>query len=211
MGKIISLIAIIVIIVLLLIAGLSVGIFLADRGRTEAVDGNQTEQTGTENNNEQPGEINPEEPTTSTDSENGEEGDTTDTNTETPDDEQDVEGTDNDTTTNTEITTGTDVNEVGETTITRVEEQEKLVSKDFWDWWTPMAVEVASITADINVEKPELVVKKSVMTETGSDELTYAGQELTYIITVEKIIIIKNLYNLGGNYILRTIIKLGLK
>ena len=37
-----TIIAIVAIIVLLFIAGLSVGIFLADKGRTEAVDGNQT-------------------------------------------------------------------------------------------------------------------------------------------------------------------------
>ena len=41
-----TIIAIVAIIVLLFIAGLSVGIFLADKGRTEAVDGNQTVAEG---------------------------------------------------------------------------------------------------------------------------------------------------------------------
>ena len=49
-----TIIAIAIVIVLLFIAGLSVGIFLADKGRTEAVDGNQSigeSQTTEENKN----------------------------------------------------------------------------------------------------------------------------------------------------------------
>ena len=48
-----TIIAIAIVIVLLFIAGLSVGIFLADKGSTEAVDGNQStgeSQTTTEEN-----------------------------------------------------------------------------------------------------------------------------------------------------------------
>ena len=47
-----TIIAIVTVIVLLFIAGLSVGIFLADKGRTEAVDGSQSSsetQTAEEN------------------------------------------------------------------------------------------------------------------------------------------------------------------
>ena len=61
-----TIIAIAIVIVLLFIAGLSVGIFLADKGSTEAVDRNQStgeSQTTEENKNETTEETNNEETT----------------------------------------------------------------------------------------------------------------------------------------------------
>ena len=61
-----TIIAIAIVIVLLFIAGLSVGIFLADKGSTEAVDRNQStgeSQTTEENKNEKTEETNNEETT----------------------------------------------------------------------------------------------------------------------------------------------------
>lgn len=184
-----TIIAIVTIIVLLFIAGLSVGIFLADKGKTEAVDGNQTSQTestsqgeGNNEQNENPVAENPENQNGEGEQNNGEQNVNTPDNTgetqannetannETNNNEQQNNAVENNgTTANTEVTTGINVNDVGETTITRVEEQEKLVSKDFWDWWTPINVAVASTTANINAENPDLVVKKSVITQTGTD------------------------------------------
>ncbi len=193
-----TIIAIVTIIVLLLIAGLSIGIFLADQGETEAVDGNQVvdqNQTGDDNqvvdgsqtdgdNEEQPGDNEQEEPSEpgTTDGEEGTEPDA-----ETPGNDETQTPGDNNATgnDNTQVTTGTDVNDVGETTITRVEEEERLVSRDYWDWWTPTSVAVASTVANLNVEAPDLDVQKSVISETGSENLVYAGNELTYQITVK--------------------------
>lgn len=187
-----NIIAIIAIIVLLFIAGLSVGIFLADKGKTEAVDENTTVQTEPRNpdanNNEQPGNTDPENPTTDPDFSGVEGNENTNTteNTEptAPGNNGNVEGTVNNGATNTGVTTGTDVNNVGETTITRVEEQEKLVSRDYWDWWTPIDVAVASTVANLDITTPDLTVKKSVITKTGDENLTYVGQDITYVIEV---------------------------
>ena len=187
-----TIIAIVTIIILLLIAGLSIGIFLADQGETEAVDGNQVvdqNQTGDGsqadgNQDEQPGNTEQEGNPSESGTTDGEE--TTEPDAETPEDNTDGTQTPGNATgnDNTQITTGTDVNEVGETTITRVEEEERLVSRDYWDWWTPTSVAVASTVANLNVEAPDLTVEKTVISETGSGNLVYAGNELTYQITV---------------------------
>lgn len=83
---------------------------------------------------------------------------------------------------NAGVTTNTGVNNIGETTIERVEEQERLVSKASWDWWKPMTF--ALTKSNVNVDEPELSVKKSVITETGDSKLVYAGQDMTYVIAV---------------------------
>lgn len=74
------------------------------------------------------------------------------------------------------------MNYVGETTITRVEEQERLVSKDFWDWWKPVEVEIMPTVIGVNV--PEITVKKVAITGGGGDQLVYEGQDITYVIAV---------------------------
>ena len=193
-----TIIAIVTIIILLLIAGLSIGIFLADQGETEAVDGNQVvdqNQVGdgnqvvdgsqTDGNNEEEPGNTEQEDSTEPGTTDGEEG--TEPDAETPGNDETQTPGDNNATgnDNTQVTTGTDVNDVGETTITRVEEEERLVSRDYWDWWTPTSVAVASTVANLNVEAPDLDVQKSVISETGSENLVYAGNELTYQITVK--------------------------
>ena len=204
-----NIIAIIAIVVLLFIAGLSVGIFLYDSGETEAVDGNQIvdeNQNNDENqvdgsqvegndqsseDNEQSENIDSQEPVENPDA--GDENITTSDNqvadgTENNNAENNDEIVDNETTNNDEVvnnvgvTTDTNVNDVGETTITRVEEQERLVSKDFWDWWKPVEVEI--IPTAIGVKVPQITVKKAAITGVGGDELVYAGQDITYVIAV---------------------------
>ena len=193
-----TIIAIVTIIILLLIAGLSIGIFLADQGETEAVDGNQVvdqNQVGdgnqvvdgsqTDGNNEEEPGNTEQEDSTEPGTTDGEEGTEPDAETPGTDETQtpgDNNATGND---NTQVTTGTDVNDVGETTITRVEEEERLVSRDYWDWWTPTSVAVASTVANLNVEAPDLDVEKYVeYTGTGSSNLVYAGEDITYVIAI---------------------------
>ena len=175
-----KIIAIVSIIVLLFAAGISVGVFLYGRGETEATEGNQTteqdqvtdgnqfaEGTPAEDNNEN--ETTPEtgDEETTLPGEGGnvadaEEDETVENDRENADNE--VVNNDNETvnTTTPGVTTGTNVNEVGETTITRVEEQERLISKGFWDWWQPMAVEITP--TEVGVEIPQITVKKAVIT-----------------------------------------------
>ena len=76
------------------------------------------------------------------------------------------------------------VNSVGETTVTRIEERDKLVSKDYWDWWTPVSFQITETSANLSIEKPNLEIKKSVISKTGSENLVFAGEELTYEITI---------------------------
>lgn len=187
-------IGIITIIVLLFAAGISVGVFLYGRGETEAVNGSQTtDQNQADDENQvsegtQNGE-NSEEQTT--DSEDGEE------NTTVPD-EEDVEQTENNdsennenvnnqgvninTVNNNQITTNTNVDEAGETTISRVEEQERLVSEDFLDWWQPMQVAIDPTIFGIN--RPQITVEKSAITGFGEDKVVYVGEGITYVIKV---------------------------
>ena len=79
---------------------------------------------------------------------------------------------------------GTSLNAVGETTVTRVEEQEKLVSKEYWDWWTPLNNVATATLTNMNIEETQLEVNKTVTTETGSNNLVYAGEEVTYEINI---------------------------
>ena len=191
-----TIIAIIAIIILLIIAGFSVGLFLADKGSTEAVDGGetvgQTEEPGEdaqtpvdeENNDgeQQPGEQEPEEPTTP--EQPGEETPEAPVDNEEQPENPNEQQAGNAGETNTEITTGTDVNEVGETTVTRVEEVEREVSRNYWDWWTPASVVVASTTANIDATTPNFDVIKETITEAG-ENVVYAGEKITYKITVK--------------------------
>ena len=79
---------------------------------------------------------------------------------------------------------GTSLNEVGETTVTRVEEQEKLVSKEYWDWWVPLKNTSTPTLTNLGVEKTNIEINKIVKTETGSNSLVYAGEEIVYEIAI---------------------------
>ena len=220
-----TIIAIVTVIVLLFIAGLSVGIFLADKGSTEAVDGNQSSsetQTAEENkaNDVQKSDENKAEENKTTEDNNqnvADNAETTNNNENVADNTATTNNNgnaadntaannngnvaDNTATTNNNgnainnpaannnaenVTTNTDVNQVGETTITRVEEQEKLVSRDFWDWWTPSSViAVNSAVADkIIPQTPDFTVEKTATTGVGEDKLVYANKNITYTIKV---------------------------
>ena len=196
-------ISIVTIIELLFATGISVGVFLYGRGESAAVDGSQVQGTtdgnqGTDGNqstdgteetpagegNEQTGET--ENPTTNLDEGNQAEPDTGNVG------GNDDETVDNDNVAgnagnpgnagNQNVTTDTNVDEVGETTITRVEEQEKLISEAFWDWWQPMKVAVTP--TNIGVQIPQITVKKAAITGVGEDQFIYAGQDITYVIAV---------------------------
>lgn len=220
-----TIIAIVTVIVLLFIAGLSVGIFLADKGSTEAVDGNQSSsetQTAEENkaNDVQKSDENKAEENKTTEDNNqnvADNAETTNNNENVADDTTTTNNNgnaadntaannsenvaDNTATTNNNgnainnpaannnaenVTTNTDVNQVGETTITRVEEQEKLVSRDFWDWWTPSSVIAGnSAVADkIIPQTPDFTVEKTATTGVSEDKLVYANKNITYTIKV---------------------------
>ena len=202
-----TIIAIAIVIVLLFIAGLSVGIFLADKGRTEAVDGNQsigesqtTEENKNSDENKSNGDQNANENKTGENNvvDNNENNQVTENNT--VDNNKNNQVTGNNTVANNEnnqvtennsdnangVTTNTNINEVGETTITRVEEQEKLVSRDFWDWWTPSTV-VASgsaVAERLIPQTPDFTVEKTATTGVGEDKLVYANKNITYTIKV---------------------------
>ena len=229
-----TIIAIVAVIVLLFIASISVGIFLADKGSSEAVDGNQiadvnqntdANNTNTESpknddnnannenkqneniqaeNNNQTGENNATPDNTTTEPNTGvQNNETTPNNNGTvANNNANNNGTtnnvtnnvtanngnvNNNATNNAEITTGTDVNEVGETTVTRVEEEEKLVSKDFWDWWTPASVlaSASSAVSDTIVPTtPDFTAEKVATTGVGENKLVYANKDITYTIKV---------------------------
>ena len=202
-----TIIAIAIVIVLLFIAGLSVGIFLADKGRTEAVDGNQSigeSQTTDENKNSDENKANDDQNANENKTgennvvDNNENNQVTENNT--VDNNKNNQVTGNNTVANNEnnqvtennsdnangVTTNTNINEVGETTITRVEEQEKLVSRDFWDWWTPSTV-VASgsaVAERLIPQTPDFTVEKTATTGVGEDKLVYANKNITYTIKV---------------------------
>ena len=220
-----TIIAIVTVIVLLFIAGLSVGIFLADKGSTEAVDGNQSSsetQTAEENkaNDVQKSDENKAEENKTTEDNNqnvADNAETTNNNENVADNTATTNNNgnaadntaannngnvaDNTATTNNNgnainnpaannnaenVTTNTDVNQVGETTITRVEEQERLVSRDFWDWWTPSSVIAGnSAVADkIIPQTPDFTVEKTATTGVSEDKLVYANKNITYTIKV---------------------------
>ena len=203
-----TIIAIAIVIVLLFIAGLSVGIFLADKGSTEAVDGNQstgesqttTEENKNANENKANDDQNANENKTGENNavDNNENNQVTENNT--VDNNRNNQVTGNNTVANNEnnqvtennrdnangVTTNTNINEVGETTITRVEEQEKLVSRDFWNWWIPSTV-VASgseVAERLIPQTPDFTVEKTATTGVGEDKLVYANKNITYTIKV---------------------------
>ena len=210
-----TIVAIVIAIVLLFVASLSVGIFLANRGDAEAAGGNQISDVNqTENNNQNTSSDNNQAPnqntnteSNNTDSNNTENNNTENNNPETPitdgnagtvvdsnettNNNTNNNGTVNNAGNNTEnrtnnntagVTTDANVNQVGETTVTRVEEREKLVSRAYWDWWKPMTV--ALTKSNVGVNQPELSVKKKVITEVAGNKFVYAGQEMTYVIAV---------------------------
>ena len=231
-----TIIAIVTIIVLLLVASISVGVFLADKGKTEAAESSQTaekidndkkedngnsedqsvqnsdnqvresQEQNTDGNNEQTQNsdnqtANNENNSTTNNTANNTSNSVATSNNQTTRNNTTNNKTNNKTNNNTTstsntqtpantgksnngATTGTNVNEVGETTITRVEEgEEKVVAKKFWDWWNPMSVVVASTTANINAEKPNISVEKSATTKAG-ENLVYAGEQIKYTINV---------------------------
>ena len=212
-----TIVAIVIAIVLLFVASLSVGIFLANRGDAEAAGGNQISDVNqTENNNQNTSSDNNQAPdqntnieNNNTDSNNTENNNTENNNPETPNTDGNS-GTvvdnnettnnntnNNDTVNNAEnntenrtnnntagVTTDANVNQVGETTVTRVEERERLVSRDYWDWWTPTSVAVASTATRLSPTTPDITVEKTAMTEAGKN-VVYAGQKITYTITVK--------------------------
>ena len=227
-----TIIAIVTIIVLLLVASISVGVFLADKGKTEAAESSQTaekidndkkedngnsedqsvqnsdnqaresQEQNTDGNNEQTQNsdnqtANDENNNTTNNTANNTSNSVATSNNQTTRNNITNNKTNNNTTStsstqtpastgksNNGATTGTNINEVGETTITRVEEgEEKVVAKKFWDWWNPMSVVVASTTANINAEKPNISVEKSATTKAG-ENLVYAGEQIKYTINV---------------------------
>lgn len=187
-------IAIVTIIVLLFVAGISVGVFLYSRGTTQAADGNQ------ENEQNQVADGNQEIEGTLADGKNPITQQETGDEEITPPDDGTVDGANdnenannevtnnnagnanNQATNNNGVTTDTNVDEVEETTITRVEEQERLISKDFWDWWHPMTVAVKP--TEVGVKIPQISVKKAAITQVGDGKLVYIGQDITYVIAV---------------------------
>ena len=207
-----AIIGIATIIILLFIAGLSVGIFLADKGKTEAADNSeiaenrvenenkdnngqnedssvQNSDNQVENNNQTPNTEgnqteNDNQPANNNTTNNNTTNNNANNNNENNNIANNTQTTGNNGTTNKGVTTGTNVNEVGETTITRIEEgEEKVVAKKFWDWWNPMSVVVASTTANLDAEKTEIIVEKSATTEAG-ENLVYAGEQIKYTINV---------------------------
>ena len=212
-----TIVAIVIAIVLLFVASLSVGIFLANRGDAEAAGGNQISDVNqTENNNQNTSSDNNQAPdqntnieNNNTDSNNTENNNTENNNPETPNTDGNAgtvvdnnkttnnntnnNGTVNNAENNTEnrtnnntagVTTDANVNQVGETTVTRVEERERLVSRDYWDWWTPTTVAVASTATRLAPTTPDITVEKVATTEAGKN-VVYAGQKITYTITVK--------------------------
>ena len=212
-----TIVAIVIAIVLLFVASLSVGIFLANRGDAEAAGGNQISDVNqTENNNQNTSSDNNQAPdqntnieNNNTNSNNTENNNTENNNPETPitdgnagtvvnnnettNNNTNNNGTVNNAGNNTEnrtnnntagVTTDANVNQVGETTVTRVEERERLVSRDYWDWWTPTTVAVASTATRLAPTTPDITVEKVATTEAGKN-VVYAGQKITYTIIVK--------------------------
>ena len=74
-----------------------------------------------------------------------------------------------------------------EAVVERVEKVEKLVSREYWDWWTwvdTTSVSNSATLTNISVQKPNIEVHKPVITTTGSNNLVYAGEEITYEISI---------------------------
>ena len=192
-----TIIAIIIAIILLFVASLSVGIFLANKGDTEAAGGNQisdgnqisvgnriednNQNTNTENNNSETPSDNINNSTVADNS-----NETTNNNNTVNDTSDNVENNTTNRTNNSTsgVTTKRDTSQVGETTLTRVEEKERVVSRDYWDWWTPTSVAVVSTATKLVPTLPEIVVEKVATTEAGKN-VVYAGQKITYTITVK--------------------------
>lgn len=180
-----KLIAIIAIIVLLFAAGISVGVFLYGRAETQATDGNQTTEETQTDTNPTPDLQNPDEEDTTTPGEYVDgagdneivENDNENANNQTANNNNVTDNTSNE-----NVTTDTNVDNVGETTISRVEEQERLISEDFLDWWQPMTVSVKP--TNVGVEIPKMDVKKTAITGYGGDYLVERNHDITYVIAV---------------------------
>ena len=179
-----SIIALIIVIVLLFAAGISVGVFLYTRGTAQASgDDEEIVKENPEDFNENPiedeNQLNEDNENTTVPNENDNEENVTNA------DEQDNNAGNNDEeneqTGENEVTTGTNVNDVGETTVTRYENQDK-ISRTYWDWWKPLEFDIAK--SDVRVNQPQLSVKKMAITGVGGDEFIYAGQDITYYIAV---------------------------
>jgi len=202
-------IAIITIIVLLFAAGISVGVFLYGRAETEATEGSENITTNenevADNNQDIDGTLaegnvqsneNNENPEINFETDNeGTATPETENITETENNEiaeNNDQNANNNTANNNNVADNEENNagvvvddiieNIEETTITRVEEQERLVSEDFLDWWQPMSVNI--IPTQVGVEMPQITVKKAAITGSGDEKLVYIGQDITYVIAV---------------------------
>ena len=163
----------------------SIVVFLKDRGTSDALDNNQTEQIGKnedsdKNDSDRDNEQNSNE---SNKQENEQQNNNINNNNN---------NTNNNTNSNNNVAnrdnnkTGTEknVNEIGETAVERVEEREKIVSKEYWDWWKPTNIYVDSVSTDIVPVLPNIMVTKISETKAGN-KLVYAGEKITYILKVK--------------------------
>ena len=183
-----TIIEIIAVAILVVIAIASIVIFLKDRISSEAIDkDNQTEQidnnqkaddNSNKNNGQQPDGTNQENNQNSGNNANN-------NNEDSNNNSNNSNGNNtNNTNNNTGVTNGSNVNEIGETTVERVEEREKLVSRDYWDWWKPTTISVNSTVANIVPALPDITVTKTAETDAGN-KLVYAGEKITYTIVVK--------------------------
>ena len=183
-----TIIEIIAVAILVVIAIASIVIFLKDRISSEAIDkDNQTEQIDNnqkaddnshKNNGQQPDGTNQENNQNSGNNANN-------NNEDSNNNSNNSNGNNtNNTNNNTGVTNGSNVNEIGETTVERVEEREKLVSRDYWDWWKPTTISVNSTVANIVPALLDITVTKTAETDAGN-KLVYAGEKITYTIVVK--------------------------
>ena len=183
--KIKTILGIALIVLLAIFAITSIVVFLKDRGTSDALDNNQTEQIGKnedsdKNDSDRDNEQNSNE---SNKQENEQQNNNINNNNN---------NTNNNTNSNNNVAnrdnnkTGTEknVNEIGETAVERVEEREKIVSKEYWDWWKPTNIYVDSVSTDIVPVLPNIMVTKISETKAGN-KLVYAGEKITYILKVK--------------------------
>lgn len=174
-----TIIEILIVAILVVIAIASIVIFLKDRIKSEAIDDeNQQEQI---DNNSKADDNSKNDSTTN----NNQNSDGQNNNNSTEDNNNNNSNNNtNKNNNNNNVTTGTNVNEIGESTVERVEEVEKLVSRDYWDWWKPTTISVEPSVSKIVPDIPDIEVKKVAKTEEGKN-LVYAGGKITYTITVK--------------------------
>ena len=183
--KIKTILGIALIVLLAIFAITSIVVFLKDRGTSDALDNNQTEQIeknedSDKNDSDRDNEQNSNE---SNKQENEQQNNNINNNNN---------NTNNNTNSNNNVAnrdnnkTGTEknVNEIGETAVERVEEREKIVSKEYWDWWKPTNIYVDSVSTDIVPVLPNIMVTKISETKAGN-KLVYAGEKITYILKVK--------------------------